>query len=1038
MHVGQTTTRRLRTIGLVGALALAGAPFSAAAAVTTVSCDGSGDIAAVQAAVDAAADGDTIALDGTCDFTGASPHAGTPVSISNTAVLIRPGSPVTNLRITSAGASQSALIQGSGTQAAFTIAPGNTGVTINGLRFLNVARAVVVAGADGATIGSAVSGSTPSTSANRILGGTSMDSAILAFASSTPQTVSYGTATSQLSATFTPTSVNDLTVRGNYISFEPPGTGSADVPVVGVDVRQSGTGVVDGVTIDDNAVGMFSSEFASAQQNGIRVEALTAVPASSPPALADYPIRDVSITDNNLGRLEELDPAAAAGIETGDAHAGGRIGIVLERVGGFTVAANRVRARVGGGLLISPGGGIVAGDSAFGTINDNRVVVLADPTAVNADLGGIGVFDGLAKVMGDAQADQAAYDIDIVSNLLGAAEIGATGVGRGLVVNGADLVTAHSNTVALSTDDALHLGASVSGPGGDAPRSVTRAVLCGNLLDGKADDPNEVSFTNGTPASAANAFPTGDLIGGTANSDCVPRATLAPSPVLGGDSLFVGGRAWASRAVKAVVTGGTASVSRAGVADAAGNYSIEITSAELSALPDGPITGVVTASDTSGFSLSSLPAKGTLNAVIDDPMVGTLTIYDNLSTVPASVDGYSNYQELLIAGIKTVATKPSDPSVVKTILWFSRPDASIPSGCGPFTINSASFSVKIPISSTASKNCAGNLPEGTYFANVQWVADDGDVSQTVSVASIKDTVKTTPVILTPAEGSLSTTSSVVVSGAAEAGATVYIRDITTLPAVDLGNTATNGTGSWSLTLALENRRYTIDAYSLDVARNESLRAQRSFFVNDGPPDTTPPQPPVITSPITSTSIQPSKQTWTGTAEPFTTVSLLLSGTAFKSTTVGADGTWSTKSNFSPSGTYTVTARATDASGNVSADSNAVTITVDAALPITRITTPYDQVYLLSSTARVIEGTVTDANAVSTAPDAVVVKILNETKGLVGHFAVTSCTGCGTTSATWSLDLPGSLLPGFYYAVATGKDAAGNASVSNEIRFIVVP
>ena len=545
--------KRVRTTVVVGALALAGAPFAAHAAVTTVACDGNGDIAAVQAAVDAAADGDTIALQGQCDFSDAAPHGGNQASLSHAAVLIRPGTPVQNLRITSVGSPQSALVQGSGTQAAFAIAPGNNGVTITGLRFLNVARAVVVAGADNATIGTSVSGATPSQSANRIIGGTTMDSAILAFASSNPQNVTYGPASATGLVTFTPSSLNGLAVRGNYVSYEPPGPGSANTAVVAIDVRQQGTGVVDGVTIEDNAVGMFSSELASSQQNGIRVEGLAAVPASSPPAATDYRIRNVSIVDNNLGRLEELDPASAGGIETGDVHAGGRVGILLERVGQFTVTGNRVRARVGGGLLVSPGGGIVAGDSSFGSINANRVVVLADPTAVNADLGGIGVFDGLARVMGDSQSDQAAHDIDVFGNTLGAAEVGATGVGRGLVVNGADLVTMHSNAITLSTDDALHLGASVSGPGGDAPRSVSRAVLCSNVLDGTNDNPSEVSFTNGSPASVANAFPTGDVIGGAANSDCIPKIQLAPNPVQPGQSLFVGGRAWASRAVNAVV-----------------------------------------------------------------------------------------------------------------------------------------------------------------------------------------------------------------------------------------------------------------------------------------------------------------------------------------------------------------------------------------------------------------------------------------------------------------------------------------------------
>lgn len=1023
--VGRTTKQRIRVGVLGAALALAGVPLTgAAAAVTTVTCDGEGDIAAVQAAVDAAVDGETIALSGRCDFSDARPHGGSLASIDSTAVLIRPGAPVQDLTITSADGPQSTSVVGSGTQTAFTIAPGNDGVTITGLQLVSFARPIVVAGAARATIGSTSPGATPSPTGNRILGGATMNSAILAVANSAPMSVTYGATGAAGSATLNAANLDDLSVRGNYVSYAPPGIGSAtgDAAVVAIDVRQAGTGLIDDVTIAENAVGMFTSDFASTHQNAVRVQGLAAVPSGAVPALTDYRITDVTVAGNNLGRLEELDPVAAGDINSGDVHAAGRVGILLERVGGFTVDGNRVRSRLSTSLVPAPGGGIVASDSSFGAITGNRVVVGADPGTTSADLGGVAVVDGLAKILGDPAADQGTTDVRVVGNQLGVAEAGAVGVQRGLVVAGADLVSLHDNTVAMSGDDALILGPTVTATGGDLPRRVTRVVACSNMLDGAADSTSEVTFASATPPSTGNALPGGALVAN--NSECTPTAQLAPNPVGAGQSLFVGGRAWAGRTVTADVTDKNgATLSKAGTADALGAYSIEFTTAELGSLADGPLSGVLSASDADGFSIAAAEAAGTLNAVIDSPLAGTVSLLDN---PPGGTDGYTNDGDIAV-GVRAGWTAPADPDVVKAKVWFSTPTATIPPGCGPFTVQPAQTGL-------LNGTCGHNLPQGTYFFNVQWQANDGELSPVISASSIKDTVRVVPVITDPADGAIVPTTSVTVSGTAEPDAAITLREGRTSNLGTLGTTTADANGDWAVTVSLEERTYDLNAFAVDVAGNRTAASQViQITVNTGPPDTTPPAPPVITTPLDGASL-PAAQQWRGTTEPLARVHLVLNGVAFKELRADLGGNWSTTTYLSPSASYTITARATDGSGNVSADSAPVTILVDAVKPGVTISTPPDTVFILNAFDRVIEGTATDNDKVGF----VQVQFYDELQKRLGNPYEATCTGCGTASATWEVDVPGNLVPGFYYAQAFAHDAAGNSTATPLMRFIVVP
>ncbi|HVL89805.1 MAG TPA: hypothetical protein VM841_06170, partial [Actinomycetota bacterium] len=362
--------------------------------VLPVDCNTSvDDIAAVQDAVDAAGDGDTIQLSGVCDFSGAKPHGGDIASITATAVLIRAGSPFSaGLTIESAEDAR-ATVLGSGTQTAFMVAPGNDNVTIRGLNLLGFARPIVVWSASNTTIGDAAATSAPSADGNRIAGD-AMNSAVLAIGNNkdasgaTPLTaVSYGSGSARSALLANNGRLTNLRVLGNYITY-----GAVDAPdgqtrdVVAIDVRQRNQGNVDGVEIAHNAVGFLTASFPSFNINAVRVHAHSGDP--------NYHLSNVSIRNNNLGRLEELgDPVA-------DVNAGGRAGIVLVRARNFEIAGNGVRVLQTPMPIDMPGGGIVVSDSSDGVIRGNGVISVADSSGIAADMGAIAVVDDVNVLFG--------------------------------------------------------------------------------------------------------------------------------------------------------------------------------------------------------------------------------------------------------------------------------------------------------------------------------------------------------------------------------------------------------------------------------------------------------------------------------------------------------------------------------------------------------------------------------------------------------------------------------------------------------------
>lgn len=1001
------------------------------AAVTAVACDGSDDIVDVQTAIDAALPGDTVRLSGTCDFRPAPPHGGGVASIDATAVLVRPGSPVTDL-IVESDPSQGATIVGSGTQTAFAVAPGNDRVTIRGLRFVNVARPIVVLGAEGVTVGAAGTG-VPAARGNRIVGDGKLDSAVLAVADDQPMTIGYGANGASGSTVFTPSRLADLTVEGNQITYSPPGvadpSGARDV--VGIDVRQANGGVVEGVSITRNAVAMFAAEFGSLRHNGVRVEGLAAAPASSPPVASDYRIHDVTVSGNNLGRFEELDPARVTGVDPDDRHAAGRVGILLARVDDFSVTDNRVRARLNAAGLGTPGGGVVASDSAFGAVTGNDVVVQVDPAVPRgADLGGVAVVDDLLAVFGAASTpDQATTSVEVVGNAVGVDASAPGRTRRGIVLSGADLATVWDNDVVSSDAAAVSLGIdSGTTTGGTLPRRVTRSVVCDNVLDGQLDDPTEIAVTSGSSPTEGNAFPGGSAHPG--NGECAPTLSAAPAlgtPVEPGGALVASGRAWAGRTVGIVVSdeqGATVSTSATVPDD--GVYSASLTDAELTSLSDGMLTVVAVAEHAPSITRASAPVRAQLNLVVDPPPGGTLTVEDG--------DGYTNALDVTFG---VLVTWEETPGPRDTAIFLSVVDGlgNQPPGCGPW-LRPATGSERIPY------DCLRQLPEGSYDVRARWQATDGESSAFAVDGSTKDSILPTVTITTPGDGAVSPTGSVAVEGTASEPGAVTVRTAAWPPEI-LATAIVQSDGTWSTTISLAEGTHTITAFATDEAGNEGPTApERDVTVQEGaepdpgedPPgdDTTPPDAPAILTPADGALVGPNFGVG-GTAEAGATVVAFLDGEARASTTADSAGNWGLGLN-AWTGTHAVHAVAVDEAGNVGAASGTITVHVDATPPELTVTTPPDRVFTPASPV-VIEGTAADPNDVfrvqvefwsvsdSSAPKSVV--------------NATCSPACPAGAITWEASPAETLLPGAYNARVLAFDTLGNAH-EKFVRFFKVP
>ena len=208
----------------------------------------------------------------------------------------------------------------------------------------------------------------------------------------------------------------------------------------------------------------------------------------------------------------------------------------------------------------------------------------------------------------------------------------------------------------------------------------------------------------------------------------------------------------------------------------------------------------------------------------------------------------------------------------------------------------------------------------------------------VLIDTVIPTASTVPDMLAASDSGTSPTDNLTriatptFSGSAEAGSTVTLFDGAT--AIGTGIAAA---GSWSITTSnLTDGTHSITAKTTDVAGNVSAASGALSVKIDtkAPLQSSPDLIATSDTGVSSTDnvTKTTTPTFTGTAEVGSAVKLLDGSTQIGSATASASGGWTITAPVLGQGTHAIATTATDAAGNTSAPSAALSVNIDTTAP----------------------------------------------------------------------------------------------------------
>jgi hypothetical protein len=303
-----------------------------------------------------------------------------------------------------------------------------------------------------------------------------------------------------------------------------------------------------------------------------------------------------------------------------------------------------------------------------------------------------------------------------------------------------------------------------------------------------------------------------------------------------------------------------------------------------------------------------------------------------------------------------------------------------------------------------------SLTDGTHAITVTATDATGNVSDASPALSvIVDTTKPT----TPAAPvKMSGNDKPVISGVAEANATITIYS----DGVSVGTTIADASGNYTYTFttSLTDGSHAITVTATDAIGNVSTASPALNVTVDTTKPTTPAAPVLVGG--NNGVINTNKPTIKGVAEANATVIIYKGGTAIDSVTADASGNYTyTFVTALADGTYSITVKAKDAAGNVSAASPALSITVDTTKP----STPAAPILVGGN-----NGLTNDAT-----PD---IKGVAEANSTVTVYSDGVAVGTTTADASgnYTYTFPANLTDGVHAITVTATDAAGNVSVAS--------
>jgi LPXTG-motif cell wall-anchored protein len=600
--------------------------------------------------------------------------------------------------------------------------------------------------------------------------------------------------------------------------------------------------------------------------------------------------------------------------------------------------------------IIDPATGQEIGSGLADSSGNYSITLAAGSIGANADInatatdaaGNVSVPTA-GKTPADS-GDTTAPDAPIITNVAGNSADGYTVTG-----------TAEAgSTVTIKDSAGTVIGTAVADESGNYSVSLPASVGPNADITATATDEagNESTPTTGkTPADS----------GDTTAPDAPIITNVAGNSA---DGYTVTGTAEAGSTVTIKDSAGT--VIGTAVADESGNYSVSL---PASVGPNADITATATdeAGNESTPTAGKTPADSGDTTAPDAPAISSVT--------GNSTDGYT-VTGTAEAG-STVTIKDSTGTVIGTAVADESGNysVSLPASVGP----------NADITATATDE-AGNESTPTTGKTP---ADSGDT-----------TAPDAPTITSVTGNS---TDGYTVTGTAEAGSTVTIKDST---GTVIGSGVADGSGNYSVSLpASVGPNADITATATDEAGNESTPTAGKTPADSG--DTTAPDAPIITN-VTGNSID--GYTVTGTAEAGSTVTIKDStGTVIGTAVADESGNYSVSLPASVGANADITVTATDTAGNESAPTTGKT-------PADSGDTTAPDAPAISS----VTGNSTDGYTVTgTAEAGSTVTIKDSTGAVIG-------TAVADGSGNYSVSLPASVGPNADITV-TATDTAGNES-----------
>lgn len=431
-------------------------------------------------------------------------------------------------------------------------------------------------------------------------------------------------------------------------------------------------------------------------------------------------------------------------------------------------------------------------------------------------------------------------------------------------------------------------------------------------------------------------------------------------------------------------------------------------------------------SNTWGLTIDSVaPAAPVITQVVDDvpDRLGALNPNDSTNDTTPTLNGTAEPGSTVTIRLDgaDLATIVVDSSGT----WTYTP--TVPLGEGPhsFTAVATDTAGNTSLPSTAFTLIVDTTPPAA--ATIATVTDD--VGSVVGPLSSGDTTDDTQPLL---------------QGSAPPDAVITVYDGTTL----LGTATLDGIGGWSFTptTPLTDGPHSLTVHATDAAGNTTISTPFTLTIDTVAP-ATPDIPAITVNPdggATQTPLNPGETTrdttptLSGTGTAGDTVTIYNGGVKIGDAVVDGSGNWSwTPTTPLPNGTYDITLTVTnvDGTGNESAPSQPVTITIDTDPPatpaapivtdsVTQITGPVPDGGTTNDPRPVLSGTGTPNDVIN------ITDTVNGTPTIVGTVTVDS-------NGNWSWRPGSNIAEGSHAYTATATDEAGNVSAASPAITITV-